>query len=88
MSPVDVYDSGVPDIEGNDSIMSDYLDTDETTTKVVIMSGLPPKSGGCRFDHSWEGRNPNPCAGSESLGGLATTVILGCNGLSIIPEHS
>ena len=68
-----VYTSSAPDVAGNDRMMRNYLDTGNTTTTTVTVSGLPSNSNGWNVYVYCFGDNPETREGSYTISGTGIT---------------
>ena len=74
-----VYNTGVSDTAGNNRMMRNYLDTGNTTTTTVTVSGLPPNTGGWNVYVFCDGSNAETRKGTYTISGtgITTTSIIG-----------
>jgi hypothetical protein len=74
-----VYTSSASDTAGNSRMMRNYLDTGNTTTTTVTVSGLPSNSNGWNVYVYCFGDNPETREGSYTISGtgITTTSVIG-----------
>ena len=74
-----VYTSSASDTAGNNLMMRTYLDTGNTTTTTVTVSGLPSNSSGWNVYVYCFGDNPETREGTYTISGsgITTTSVIG-----------
>jgi hypothetical protein len=64
-----VFNTGVSDIAGNDRMMRNYLDTGNSTTTTITVSGLQANSGGWKIYVYFDGNNSETREGTYTISG-------------------